>query len=365
MQVQVVQEHLKQALQVVSRVVGNRSTLPVLANILISTDKNRLKISATNLEIGINFWVGCKVEHEGSVTVPAKLLSEFVANLPNENITLNVEDNKLSIDAGQYQSTINGISPEEFPSIPVVSDSSPMLVGGSDLEKAITQTISAVSSDEARPVLTGTYIYNDDSSIILVATDSYRLAEKRIKLDTKPKEIKMIIPGRTMQEVLRVVAGVKDNVEIHIEDAQIMFRVGEIEIISRIIDGQFPDYKQLIPAENEINLSIEKKEFINITKISSLFARENGGSITLNVDDNKQEMSIQSIASQVGDNTSRAKATVEGAGEVAINSRYIIDALNVIDQEKVTFAFSGKLNPCVLKPVNDDSYLHIIMPLRS
>jgi DNA polymerase III subunit beta len=367
MKLKVVQSNLTQALSAVGRIVGSRTTLPVLGNVLLSTDGTRLKLSTTNLEIGINYWVGAKVEKPGAVTVPARLLADYVANLPSETLEISLDKNLLKINAGHFQSAFNTIAADEFPSIPTISKKASLSIDFKTLHDALTQVALVASIDDARPVLSGVYFETSGNKLILAATDSYRLAEKRLDLETKPAaELKVIVPVRTIQELLRANVADDQVVEIMVEENQILFRLGEIELISRLIDGDFPDYQQLIPKEADTVATIGTAEFSNVAKVASLFAQENAGSVSLSVSAKPAGISIKSIASQIGENVSEAEAEVEGEdAEVALNCRYLLDALSVMHDKSLSFAITGKVNPCVLKPAGDKTYVHIIMPLRS
>lgn len=365
MKVEVTQENLSKALQSVGRVASTRSTLPILANVLLATEGNRLKIAATNLEIAVTHWIGSKVKAEGGITVPARLLSDFVSSLPPGNIQLAIEGNSLHILSGNYQSDINGIPSDEFPSLPTINVEKPLVLPAELVRETLAQVLPAVSSDDARPVLTGIYIYNDGNKLVWVATDSYRLAERVTPLKTTPPELNLLVPARSLSELVKLIDG-DEEVLIYPDEGQVKFSYGDSEVISRLIDGKFPSYRQLIPETSEITAELPKDEFMSITKVASLFARESAGSVTLATDEVAQTLAISSIASQVGKNTSAASAKVKGEGKVTLNSRYIIDALNAIKPENVVFRFSGKLNPCVITPADGSSdYTHVIMPLRS
>lgn len=363
------QENLSRALGSVGRVVSTRTSLPVLSNVLLVTDGNRLRLSATNLEIGINYWIGSKVDDQGSLTVPARLFAEFVSSLPHGNIELTATDNVLTVKSPHYESKINGISAEEFPLIPTVTTDAVLILEASVLKDALSQVVVAASADEARPVLAGIYLYTEDQTLYLVATDSYRLAEKQIKIEGDLKEFKALVPARTMQELIRLLGDATGQVEIYLDENQVMFRVSDIELVSRLIEGQFPNYRQIIPSSAETSFDIDTSEFARITKVASLFARESAGSIKLEIKA-EGEVSIMSNDSEVGGNTSSADCDVAGDdGEISLNARYLTDALSVMKSAQVTFAISGKLNPCVLSPAGegagDDDYIHIVMPLRT
>lgn len=369
MKLSLTQENLAKALNVVGRIVSTRSSLPVLSNVLLSTDANRLKLSATNLEIGINYWVGSKVDEEGSLTVPARLFAEYVSSLPAGKIELSSEDMILSVTSPHYSSNINGISAEEFPLIPEIKSNPVLSLPAVTFRDALQQVVPAASLDEARPVLAGVYMFIDGGSLMLVATDSYRLAEKSLKLSKKASSTKLdvIVPARTMQELGRILNDTESEVNIYVNENQVMFEVDSIELTSRLIEGQYPNYKQIIPSSAETEFEIDLDEFVRVTKVASLFARESAGSVRLEIKE-EGKISIVAAASQVGENNSSAEAEVRGEdNEVSLNSRYLLDALGAVKAQKVNFAVSGKLNPCVLRPAEgkDDDYIHIIMPLRT
>lgn len=370
MRLSLTQENLSRALSAVGRVVSNRSSLPVLSNVLLTADNNRLSLSATNLEIGINYWIGCKVDNGGALTVPARLFSEFVSSLPSGTIQLDGDDTNLTIKSPQYESKINGISAEEFPAIPKLDSDPVLIMPASELREALVQVIPAASLDEARPVLAGVYFYIDEEELVVVASDSYRLAEKRLVLAEAPsREIKVIVPARTIQELIRLLGDTQGNVEIYLDHNQIMFRLDDLELVSRLIEGAFPNYQQIIPESVETSFDIDTAEFSRITKVASLFARENAGSVRIEVRA-EGEVRVVSSDSEVGGNTSKADCDVQGEdGEVSLNSRYLSDALAVMHTSRVTFALSGKLSACVLRPAGvseaEDTYLHIVMPLRT
>jgi DNA polymerase-3 subunit beta len=363
------QENLSRALASVGRVVSTRTSLPVLSNVLLATDGNRLRLSATNLEIGINYWIGSKVEDQGSVTVPARLFAEFVSNLPHGTIELAASDNVLTVKSPHYESKINGISAEEFPLIPTVNTDPVLTLEAGVFREALTQVVVAASADEARPVLSGVYLYTEENNLYVVATDSYRLAEKKLGLgDDEAKPLAAIVPARTMQELIRLLGDASGEVELYLDENQVMFRIADIELVSRLIEGQFPNYRQIIPEKAETSFDIETSEFARITKVASLFARESAGSIKLDIKA-EGEVSIVSSDSEVGGNKSSAECEVAGDdGEISLNARYLTEALSVMKSPEVTFAISGKLSPCVLSPAGEDAgddYIHIVMPLRT
>lgn len=366
MELTVTQENLSKALSNVGRVASSKTGLPILSNILLRTDGNRLLVAATNLEIASTQHIGAKIITPGAITIPARLVTEFVSSLPKGTVELKVTDAHLAISSGSFSSVINGVVADEFPELPTIEEASSInySINTADFKAAVSQTIITSSSDNTRPVLTGVYWHSFEGNLYLAATDGYRLAERRL-VETA-SEVAAIIPTSTLQEVLRTLADDIPQVELLFDETQVRFRVGESEITSRLIDGNYPDYRQLIPASSETNVTLKAAEFVRITKIAGLFARDSGGSVTLTADSEKNTLSIHSIASELGENTSSATGDVTSDGQVTLNSRYLSEALSVIDGDEVIFRFSGKLAPCVLTAkVDDPNYKHIIMPLKS
>ncbi len=363
MKLQVTQENLTRALGIVARVANTRGTLPILANVLIKTSNNRLSISATNLDIAITEYIGAKVTDEGAITVPARLMQDFISSLPSGVINLALEDSKLSITTEQYQSTVNGIVADDFPVMPGITDGKSWSVKGDLLKKGLQQVVFAASNDESRPVLTGVYIHSSDGKLYLAATDSYRLAEKEI--GNSKDEVNLLVPATAMQDVLRILGDNNDEVHVTHDDQQIQFRVGDVELVARLLEGKYPDYRKLIPQSFTVTAKLKRADFVNVTKVSSLFARESAGSVTLKVDAEKQSLSIRSIASQLGENTANAPGEITGDGEITLNSRYLLDALQAINGDEVVFGFNGKLEATCLRDSKLQDYTHIVMPLKS
>ena len=284
MELSVTQENLSKALTIVGRVASNKTQLPILNNILIRTDSNRLLIAATNLEIASTQYIGAKVVKQGAITIPAKLVGEFISNLPKGNVELKVEKDQLHIKSGLYSSIINGVIADDFPELPTIDEKSSISykIATDDFKQAVSQTIITSSNDSSRPVLTGVYWHSFEGFLYPAATDGYRLSERKL-VETK-SEVSSIIPSSTLQEVLRTISDDITEVELLFDETQVRFRIGESEITSRLIDGNFPDYRQLIPKKSETNITIRKSDFVRITKIAGLFARESGGSVTISAD---------------------------------------------------------------------------------
>ncbi len=363
MKLQVTQENLSKALNNVGRIASTRGTLPILSNVLLKTVGNRLSVAATNLDIAITHYIGSKVSEEGSITVPARLMQDFVSSLPGGVIDLRLDEYKLQVSADKYQSVINGVSAEDYPVMPALSDGLSWMVSAKTLKTGLSQVVVAASHDEARPILTGVYFHAHDQELYMVATDSYRLAEK--KLMKTSEDIKLLIPATALQDLLRILGEYEGEVEVKHDDQQVMFKVGDIELVTRLIEGNYPDYRKLIPSEFASSAKLKRAELTNITKVSSLFARESAGSVTIDLDQDQSLVSIRSVASQLGENTSSATADIAGGGSITLNSRYILDALHALEGEDVTIAFNGKLEPCVLTSPKAQDYLHVIMPLKS
>lgn len=366
MELTVTQENFARALNAVGRVASTRTQLPILSNILLRTDGNRLLVAATNLEIATTQYIGAKISKPGAITVPARLISEFVSSLPKESIDLKVVNNNIHIKSGNYSSIINGVVADDFPELPTINEASSISysIKVDDFKQAISQTIITASSDATRPVLTGVYWHSHDGQLYLAATDGYRLSERRL-VDTK-SEVSAIIPVQTLQEVLRTIVEESDTVDVLFDETQVRFRINDAEIISRLVDGNFPDYRQLIPKKSDITSTVDRQEFTRVTKIAGLFARESGGSVTLTVDSDKNSVSLHSIASELGENTSELTASANGSGTITLNSRYLAEALSVLEDESIEVSFSGKLSPCILKSTTKDTnYYHVIMPLKS
>ena len=362
MKLQATQENLNRALAAVARVANSRGTLPILANVLIKTANNRLSIAATNLDIAITHHIGAKVSEEGSITVPARLMQDFISSLPSGVIDLKLDNTKLHISTNQYQSTVNGILADDFPVMPAISDGKQWSVASDIFKNALQQVVFAASNDETRPVLTGIIIQTINNKLTMAATDSYRLAEKQ--LGTGKQSSQILVPASAMSDLLRVL---EDGAEVQVihNDQQALFKVGDVELVTRLIDGKYPDYRKLIPSKFTTEATLKRADLVNITKVSSLFARESAGSVTIEADSKNKQLSIRSVASQLGENTAKADAKVKGSGNITLNSRYLLDALNALSGDEVVFGFNGKLEPTLLRNPTNDDYLHIIMPLKS
>lgn len=363
MKLQVTQENLNRALGSVARVANSRGTLPILANVLVRTNNNRLSLSATNLDIAITHYIGAKVKEEGSITVPARLMQDFVGSLPGGVIELDLQETKLHVTTDQYKSVVNGIMADDFPVMPAITVGKKWTITGDLFKKALQQVVFAASSDETRPVLTGVLLQTKDGKLSMAATDSYRLAEKN--LGKNKEDIQLLIPASAMHDLLRVLSDGDDEIQVTHDEQQVLFQVGDIELVTRLLDGKYPDYRKLIPATFSAEATLKRADLINVTKVSSLFARESAGSVTIEVDEAAGQLSIRSVASQLGENTATAPAKVTGSGNITLNSRYLLDALGALAGDEVVFGFNGKLEPTLLRDPAAPGYRHVIMPLKS
>ncbi|MCX6725741.1 MAG: DNA polymerase III subunit beta [Candidatus Shapirobacteria bacterium] len=371
MKVYILQENLTKGLTAVNRFITTKTQLPILNNILIKTDQGRLKLSATNLETGINFWLGAKIEKEGEVCIPAKTLAEYITSLPADKIDLEVENNLLKIHSGSYQAQFLTSPSVEFPEIPTLEKKPEINLSFKDLSLAINQVAFAATQDEGRPVLTGVLLKVKKQSLFLVATDGYRLSVKEIKDLKEIEKIKeteeLLIPARALIEVGKVMSSnnSENNLGLTItpKNNQIIFSNSEVEIISRLIEGKFPDFEKIIPEKGKTKIVIETESLLQAVRTTSIFAREAANIIKMEVSDSKIEISANNP--QMGENKIKLEAKTEGeGGKIAFNSRYLIDFLNSTKSDLINLQINDALSPGVFSPVDDPSYLHVIMPIR-
>lgn len=366
MKIKVTQEKLSRALNNVSRIAIGKVTLPILNNVLIRVDNKKVSLVTTNLDMAVIDFLPVSSSEDGVVTVPAKLLAEFVSNLPKgETIEITSKDTKVTITAGKYSSTINGAIADDFPELPEIDDKKAVTykIGVDEFKTSIGQVIVASSNDLTRPALTGVYFNTDGDTLAIAATDGYRLAEKKL-IDGVKSEVKAIVPSSSLQEVLRSLTDDIDEVEISFNEDLVRFRLGEVEIVSKLIDASFPDYQKLIPKDCNIKVNLNREELIRVTKLAALFARSVGGSIiceTITPD----TFSVKSIANEFGENDSIIETSVETAGKVNLNSRFLLDAISTLEEPEISFAFSDHIAPILLSNKKSNKYTHIIMPLNS
>lgn len=348
----------------VSRVVGAGNPLQVLNNILVKTDQGRIKLSSTNLEIGVNTWVGGKIEEDGALTVPAKLINEYINNLPTEKVTLESTDNStLKLESENYHTNIKGLSHEDFPLIPQVSDEAFAKIDTVELKNAFAETIWASAANETQPEISGIFMAFDGDQIRIAATDRYRLAERTAKLLEPARGIKeVIIPARTVSEVYKILAISTGEVEIYFSDSQVLFKFDETELISRLIDGSYPDYRQIIPKAFKTEATVSRQGFTHALKAAALFAPDSNN-ITVEVRASGITVTASSMAA--GENTTQVEAKVTGDENAAVfNFRYLLDCLNNLSEENVTLKMINDASPAGIVPVGRDNYTYIVMPIK-
>ncbi|MFC1721834.1 DNA polymerase III subunit beta [Patescibacteria group bacterium] len=367
MKVVCTQENLSRALAIVSQAVGTDTTLPVLANVLLQTEEGRLKLSATDLETGISIFIGGKVESEGIVTIPAKLLAEYIRSLPPDNINLSAKDNILKLSAGTFSASLNGIDPDEFPLIPKIKNKEICTVDAKEFAEGVTRTTFAAASDESRPELAGVFLVFDEDNIQMAATDSYRLAESVIdKASRKGKKQTAIVPAKTLSELTHILGeDIEGKLVISLSDNQMMFQYGDASLVTRLVEGQFPDYKQIIPDSFQTEAIFERQELLQNIKVTGLFSREGANDIRCEFNTANKETSLYAASSQVGKNTSQVKGKLKGETSQAVfNYRYLLDGLAGMKSQEVEFSTNGSSGPGVLKPVGSKDYTYVVMPIK-
>ena len=365
-------EALSHALQVVSRAVSPRTTLPILNNVLLETSPEGLKLTATNLEIGIVNHVKAEIAAEGSVTLPAKILTEFVAQLHDDKLDMELDTatQTLTVKCGPYHDVkIKGIGANEFPPLPAREEGLKLVIAQADLLPAIEQTVVAASSDDGRPVLTGVLTQLDGENLTLAATDGHRLAVKVIKA-TSEGEVgedganSVIIPARALTELSRVLKG-DGTVEMWLGRSRnhVFFTVPGVEVMSRLIEGTYPNYSQVIPEQSNTTITVSTRDLHERTKGVSIFARDSANVVRIKTE--AGEIAISANTSEVGSSEASVSAEIEGADiQIAFNSRYLLDVLALIGSDKVAMGFNGPLSPGVVKPAGRDDYTYVIMPVR-
>lgn len=358
------QEKFNKSLNIVNKIIGGRGTLPILNNVLLSTDKGRLKLASTDLEIGITTWIGAKIDIEGSITIPAKVLTDFVGTNNDEIIGLELKESTLELTSKKYTAHIKGIEASEFPLIPEIKSKKLLSLPIKTMQEAIRKTLFACAVDETRPVLNGILFKTNGDVLKLAATDSYRLAEATLKLEAKAdRDVSVIIPSRTMSELVRILSVATKSVDVYLEENQILFVLDDTQVISRLIEGNFPDYGQIIPKEHNSHFESMVQEFSNVVKMASFFARESANNIKL--DFSAKSLAVSAVSPQLGDNVSTID--VESDGEdlnIAFNAKFVLDILNVVDEEKLVVEANGKLQPTIIKPKKNKNFLYVVMPLR-
>jgi DNA polymerase-3 subunit beta len=368
------QENLKQGLMLVAHLARKNINLPILNNVLIRVEGGKIRLAVTNLEIGIISAIRGKIEAEGALTVNSRVISDCISLLPNQKVELRQKGNELLVSCGNYQAKIKGQTAEEFPLIPEVDRSGCFSAPVETVKNALTQVIFAAPPNEARPELSGALFAFAGQSLTLAATDSYRLAEKKIRAKSNnQEEKKIIVPTKTLQELLRILsASPADGAEegggelkFHFSDNQILFTYGSTELVSRLIEGQYPDYQQIIPLASKTKVIIERQELLRAVKVASLFSKTGIDDINLDFPPGKNQVVVSSASGQAGENITKLSDKVSGEGNsLVVNYRYLLEGLANMEKDLVKIEVVDGNTPCLIKPEQDENYLYIIMPIK-
>jgi DNA polymerase-3 subunit beta len=375
MKVTVLQENLARGLGTVAKAVSPRSTLPVLANILIASDEGRLRLSATNLEMGITCWIPARIEEEGSTTVPARTFLDLVGTLPGDQVLLRLDPSTqtLNVRGGTSTNDIKCIDAQEFPPLPVPDFEGAVQINVGDFREMIHQVAFAASSDEARPVLMGVLVQVDQDKLTMAAADGFRLSVRKAVLSTpSPAPVSAIVPAQALKELARVATDSEEPIYMVMPKGrgQVVFRVKDVEVVSQLIDGTFPDFQQIIPRSYKSRTLVSTSSLLKACKQAEIFAREGSNVARLNIKTAQSELQpseveISATSEETGKNETIVEATVDGAGLlIAFNVKFLREALEVIRTPNVALETSAPNAPGVVKPVGDDQFLHVIMPMH-
>lgn len=367
MKISILQQDLSPPLQAVSRSIGVRSQLPVLDNVLLSVEGSKLKLAATNLEIGVIKYVSVEVISSGEITVPAKTLLEIISGLGPTRIDIEAEGEVLTIKSGKFKATINGIAASEFPAIPVSEGE------GVDFDKSAflesQQILFASAVDEGRPVLTGVLTESSQGKLDFVATDGFRLAHRRVKLETDADSFKSLIPRRTFEEVIRIISeeDLSEEEKVNLSSSkgqnQIIFTVGQTIVSSRLIEGQFPSWEKIIPTEIKTRVTLEKEQMMKALKLAAVFAKNEANVITLTSQEGK--LGLKSQAKELGSQENEIDSQIEGDPiQIAFNAKFLTDAISSCPSAQIMIEFSGPLSACLIKPIGIEGLEYIVMPVR-
>jgi len=373
MKLSCLQENLNRGLGVVGRAVATRTTLPITNNVLLATERSRLKLAATNLEMAISCWIGAKVEEEGAITIPARLLAEFISSLPSEkvDISLSPQTKTLGLRCARFEARISGIDAKDFPPIPKVEEGITTKVEVEALRQGITQVVFAAATEESRPVLTGVDAKFDGDLLTLAAADGFRLAVYKLPvIDPVSQTTEVIIPARTLAELNRLVAEQEEAVEITVNQSkgQALFRLKNVELVSQLIQGTFPNYAQLIPQSYNTRAVVSVSDFLRATKTASIFARDGSGIVRLIITPGGEltagKMIVSARSEEIGDDVGEIDTMVEGEeAKIAFNGKYLTEVLSVLHEAQVALETTSPSSPGVLRPVGVDNYVHVVMPM--
>jgi DNA polymerase-3 subunit beta len=377
MKFSILKENLNTALFIAGHITGRNINLPILNNIMIEARDGNIKLISTNLEIGIIHNIRGKIEKEGSFTVDSKVITDYVGLLPNNRkIDIENRDNNLLIECENFKTKINGQSADEYPPIPVIDKNNYYSIKIEEFKRALTQVIFAVSNSETRIELSGVFFSFSSEKLTLAATDSYRLAEKKINLKSnlKNSQQNIIVPAKTLQELVRILSGLKENsdvnnnddeVKFYISDNQILFTIKSTELISRLIEGQYPDYKQIIPSSSKTSALVNRADLIRAVKVSSLFSKVSINDVNLDFPKGKNLAVVSSTSDQTGESIVSLETETNGEDNgVVVNYRYLLDGLNNIEGENIRIEIVDNNTPCLLRSEKDKDYFYIIMPIK-
>ncbi len=372
MKISLLQENLHKALSITSRFVASRAQLPALSNVCLKTENNRLKITATNLETGIHYWLGAKIEKEGSLTVPAKTFLELITSLSAGRINLEVDKNTLIVNSDNGRASLMGIPASDFPQVPSFEDKQKIDLPIKNLNRAVTQVAFSASLDDSRPVLSGVLLTKRNDQLAMVATDGYRLSLKKISQEFKKAQEELftkgiLLPAKTLVEAVKLLGeeegGDSFSLSLTPKESQVIFSLPQAEIVSRLIEGDFPDFEKIIPGQAKTVVTVDKEELLGGIRTAAIFARESANIVRLEVAGDR--LKISANAPQVGDNLSTITAQIQGENlKIAFNVRFLLDFLSIVKDKEVVLEFSGALSPGVFKVSKDKTFLHIIMPVR-
>ncbi|MCK8824526.1 DNA polymerase III subunit beta [Fuchsiella alkaliacetigena] len=366
MEIKINQKEFYNGIQTVRKAVSTNNALPILSGILIKTEKDKLKLVATDLELGIECTVEANILEKGAVVLPATYLANIIRELPKEKLKLKVNsNNNTKIEFKRSQFKINGSPADEFPLLPEIESGINYTLSSAFFKDMINRTKFATSQDESRPFLTGGLLLIENNELKMIATDSYRLAYSNSRLDKEFKNSEVIIPSKTLEELSKLLTSEEEEeIKVVITENQILFNFLNITLISRLIEGQFPSYQQVLPDSSKTEVEIDKNQLLNATKRASLLAKDNSNIIKVELKDNF--LIIKSNSPEVGESYEQIKVDQKGENtEIAFNASYLIDVLKVIEEEKVLMNLSGSLNPGVIKEIDNNDYIYIIMPVRS
>ncbi len=372
MKAAILKENFKKGLGIVERIAGKNLTLPILNNVLIKTDKNFINLITTNLEIGVKYWILAKIGQEGEIIVPVKILSGFVSTLTEEKIALSTKEKNLFIEDENYKTQIKGLDSQEFPLIPDVNNDNYIEIKAQPLCEAIAQTINFCSLAQTRPEISGIFLNFQKDKLLIVSTDSFRLAEKTLFLEEPiKKEYSFIIPQKTAQEIVNIFSE-EDKMKIYFSPNQILFEASlkevshpKIQLTSTLIQGDFPNYKDVLPKKCDTKATVSKDDFVKQLKIASLFSsKTNEVKITLN--EKKKGIDIFAQNPDIGESSTFIAAQSEGKDfSISFNYKFLIDGISSIKSKNLTMDLNGEDGPAVIKPVGDNTYLYLVMPIKS